>query len=1130
MNQSVSISKITPPYLPPILSRSRLLDLLGKNKDKRLILILGQAAQGKTTLAASYVKTSKIPTAWLNLDQSDSDPINLLRLIVHSLQYGLRDIDFSPFLYEFNGMMSSRPTIPLFRDCADFISKNVPNVLQLVFDGLERLFQEALPFQCLQVLMENLPSNVHLMMLSSRIPPSSFEFQHLKIRQEALVLSNEDLAFTEDEVEGFFRKIKNISLNEEQLRKICGATEGWVGGLILLSESLLRLSAVSREKYIAQELPAFFDKDIFQYFAKEVFSSQPKEVQQFLLKSSMMPIVEPGFVKELFEIENAEEILRDHARRNLFVHSFYEEKKGWQFRYHHMFRNFLKTRYMAEATAEERDSINLKAGNLCREKGKLENAIKYFLEAKAYPQAISLIEQLGGDLLRKGRKSDLASWIYALPGDLLEKSPWLLLYLTMAKQFITGQENVISFQKAYQLFRESGETRGELISLAQLMSTIIDTGMHLLPIPQLIKEAEVLLGSTEGDTYPYERATLWCCIGQAYLFGEGNIREGIRACENAYLISKHIHDLPLQAHALVYSALGFNCVGEFFRAEQACKKIEALAEKIDQHKELQTTNVTVHCILANSLGDFEKAHGLSKTLQMGIEKLGFMSAAPWVYEIIGYIKLMRGDLIDAEEIGNRYLGTTRSLKNSFLKGLAFRLLGLVYLHQKDFKKAREAIDQSIESLSQEAPSRYHLNRVKIISGLICHEMKEVEKGKKELSEALEYFSSISSYISLAEIRFVVAFLLKDQGMNDEAASHLRMGFKIAEEKKYKYFYTLGAKYLTKACLLALELKVGGAIDYAAHLLSTRLSPFAEEELKNLSNHPDLKVRQEAGEVRKEIHRSKITPLRIETLGAFRVFRGDSLIEEKEWDRHQPRQVLKAIVSYGGQKIPKEILIDELWPDESPQAAEKNFKTTLQRLRKSLEPFTHKDFGSSYIHLHNNFVFLDPELCQVDIKQFLSLLKMAEEREKRGDIKAALSHYTEAVELYKGEFLPEEVYAPWADKKREELREKYIKLLNKMANLHERQGAVKKTIDCYKKAIQTDPILEESYQRLMSFYSGRGMYNDALRTYEDCKKALKKVLRTKPDSTTTAIYNKILEKTGHFRPPRRKDRAERKADR
>ena len=161
---------------------------------------------------------------------------------------------------------------------------------------------------------------------------------------------------------------------------------------------------------------------------------------------------------------------------------------------------------------------------------------------------------------------------------------------------------------------------------------------------------------------------------------------------------------------------------------------------------------------------------------------------------------------------------------------------------------------------------------------------------------------------------------------------------------------------------------------------------------------------------------------------------------------------------------------------------------------------------------------------------MSLLKIAEEKEKRGDIKAALSHYTEAMELYKGEFLSEELYAPWVDKKREELREKYIKLLNKMANLHERQGAVKKTIDCYKRAIQTDPILEESYQKLMSFYSGKGMYNDALRIYEECKKTLKKGLKSKPDLTTEAIHKKVLEKVGSSRSPRRKARAERNANR
>jgi len=91
------------------------------------------------------------------------------------------------------------------------------------------------------------------------------------------------------------------------------------------------------------------------------------------------------------------------------------------------------------------------------------------------------------------------------------------------------------------------------------------------------------------------------------------------------------------------------------------------------------------------------------------------------------------------------------------------------------------------------------------------------------------------------------------------------------------------------------------------------------------------------------------------------------------------------------------------------------------------------------------------------------------------------------------------------------------LLNKMARLYERQGGLKKAVDCYKKAIQADPLLEEPYQKLMTFYSSKGMYNEALRTYEACKIALRKELKTRPDPVTTAIHKKILEKVGSSRP-------------
>jgi LuxR family maltose regulon positive regulatory protein len=1121
MKYSIALSKITPPYLAQILYRPRLLNLLEKNRDKKLILILGQAAQGKSTLAASYVNSLKIPSAWINLDREESDPVNLFYLIVYSLQQVLKETDLSHLIPNPLRMTGSRSVLLLYTEWAQTLYNLLPSPIQIVIDGLDHLSPDANAFKFLQSLIDCAPPHIHLMLLSREIPPLSLEFQYLKMRQEALVLINEELAFNQNEVKEFFQNIRKMSFSADQLKKIFSATEGWIGGLILLAESLSRFPESMREKFISEDLPDYFKKEVFQYLTKEVFSSQTQEVQEFLIKSSLIDLIEPTFMQDFLGMENAEQILREHVRKNLFVQCLYDEKNGWLFRYHKIFKAFLMSKLKTRINEEERRSLLIKAGTLFEQRGVLENSIKYFLEAKAYPQAVPIIERLGIDLIQKGRISDLSEWLTALPHDTIQENPWLLLYRIMTERFTGGRENLVLLQKTYNLFKQHGNIRGALISLAQLIKISVRAGTQLVPIEKLIEEGETLSQQSGLNQYPYEGAILWLFIGLSRILGEGDIHKGIWACQNAYSISKQLRGINLQAYALCFSALGFVLLGEFSLADGAQKKLEQLIEK-NADSAIKAIQLMVQCLLTNHRGDFVKTQILLEKLQDEIEKYGFAYMLPWILEISGYMRAAQREFPEAEKIGNQYLSTAISLENNFLKGLALRLLGLTYLYQNDFEKAKGVLDQCMSAFPSEAPSKYYLNRTKIAMGLVCYHLKEYKRGETVLREALEYFSSISSYISLAEVHFATALLLQDRAMNEDAALHLQKGFKIAEEKKYEYFYILGTKYLTKACLLTLKLKVEGAIDYAAHLLLTRLSPFAEEELESLSNHPDLEVKEEVWKIRRAVHRSKIPRLRIETLGGFQVFRGNSPIEESEWDRNQPKQLLKAIVSYGGRNIPKEILTDELWPEENPKAAERNFKTTLQRLRKSLEPSIHKEFNSSYIHLHNNLVFLDPELCQADADLFLSLLKTAEEKEKRSETKHALSLYTEAMEIYKGDFLPDEIYASWVDKRREELRAKYIELLNKIANLYERQGAFKKSIDCYKKAIQTDPLLEEPYQKLITFYFNKGMFNEAVRTYEDCKKVLKKELKTKPDSTTTSIYNKVLEKIGASRPPVRKD--------
>lgn len=81
---------------------------------------------------------------------------------------------------------------------------------------------------------------------------------------------------------------------------------------------------------------------------------------------------------------------------------------------------------------------------------------------------------------------------------------------------------------------------------------------------------------------------------------------------------------------------------------------------------------------------------------------------------------------------------------------------------------------------------------------------------------------------------------------------------------------------------------------------------------------------------------------------------------------------------------------------------------------------------------------------------------------------------------------------------------------KMARIYEKQGRLKKAIESHKRAIRTNHLLEESYQKLITLYANKRMYNEALKTYRECKKALKKGLKAKPDPMTNALYEKVIQ--------------------
>ncbi len=254
----------------------------------------------------------------------------------------------------------------------------------------------------------------------------------------------------------------------------------------------------------------------------------------------------------------------------------------------------------------------------------------------------------------------------------------------------------------------------------------------------------------------------------------------------------------------------------------------------------------------------------------------------------------------------------------------------------------------------------------------------------------------------------------------------------------------------------------------------------------------------------------IPRLQIKTFGNFNVFRGETLIGEESWKAKQPKTLLKTIVARGGAGIPKDVLIEDLWPEVSSDAGENNFRVVLHRLRRALEPAITHARGSSYLFFKSNLIFLNKELCEIDVDDFVILYQKGKKAEQAGDIPRALRCYRSAIDLYVGDFLAEELYSAWAEAKRNELRLSHLDLLSRAADLYQAQGSSKKAIELYKAMIRADSVCEEAYQKLMQLYLNRGNPAEAVKVYEQCKKNLETDLGVEPSNLTVSMRRMISE--------------------
>ncbi len=78
-------------------------------------------------------------------------------------------------------------------------------------------------------------------------------------------------------------------------------------------------------------------------------------------------------------------------------------------------------------------------------------------------------------------------------------------------------------------------------------------------------------------------------------------------------------------------------------------------------------------------------------------------------------------------------------------------------------------------------------------------------------------------------------------------------------------------------------------------------------------------------------------IRICTLGPFSVERDDAVVADGEWKTQKNKALFKILVTFRGHPLTKEHLMEWLWPDHPPEAADGNLRVAISQLRQALEP-------------------------------------------------------------------------------------------------------------------------------------------------------------------------------------------------
>jgi DNA-binding SARP family transcriptional activator len=151
-------------------------------------------------------------------------------------------------------------------------------------------------------------------------------------------------------------------------------------------------------------------------------------------------------------------------------------------------------------------------------------------------------------------------------------------------------------------------------------------------------------------------------------------------------------------------------------------------------------------------------------------------------------------------------------------------------------------------------------------------------------------------------------------------------------------------------------------------------------------------------------------------------------------RPRVRTLLRLLAVDAGRLVHHETIEAALWPDGDPISSARNLHVAIAALRRAVEPAAGRGSFQLIRREGDAYVLTLPPGSDVDVQTFASVIGGADQARLRGDKHVAAALYEQALDLYRGDLLPEDGPAEWVIERREALRVTAVEAARELAEV------------------------------------------------------------------------------------------------